>query len=101
MAQWRVRDPGSFPPGFHEAMRAGVGVDKLVSRRFTLPAARSDQTQWQIFRFSLRNYPMHPSAAWESKLVHRTRIAWNESMRMWDLLLTSRESVFTDIEKMS
>jgi hypothetical protein len=100
MAKWRLRDPGSFPPSFHDAMRAGEGKDKLVVRRFTEASIRADAEDFRIFRFSLRHHPAHSTAAWETKLKHRTRVAWNPLNRQWELLLTSRRSVLEDIVKM-
>jgi hypothetical protein len=98
MAEWRMRDPGSFPPQFHEAMRQGVGVDKLVSQRYTHRSILSDQIQWRLFRYCLRGHPGHPTAVNETSLMHRTRIRWNEDSRLWELLLTSRRTVLEDME---
>lgn len=97
MARWRVRDPGSFPPDFHRALRQGVGVDKVVAQCYTQARAKSLQREWQIFRFALRNYASYPLARMEATLSHRTRVALNCDTSMWELLLTSRESVLQDM----
>jgi hypothetical protein len=100
MARWRLRDPGSFPPGFHAAMLAGEGVDKVVTQRYTLAAARSDQEDWRLFRFCLRHNDNSTAATFERKLMHRTRIAWNKDAHVWELLLTSRPTVMEDLVEM-
>jgi hypothetical protein len=101
MAQWRLRDPGSFPPLFHTAMREGPGEGKIVAQTYTKRALDREQVEWQLFRFSLRHYDSHPSSYWEARLVHRTSKVWNEEKRMWELLLTSRRKVLEDLAKMS
>lgn len=100
MPQWRLRDPGSFPPAYHEAMRQGEGVDKVVARVYTEKSVRHHQTMFQLFRFSLRNYPGYALHEVEVSLQHRARVAWNYDLRMWELLLTSRKSVMQDVSAM-
>lgn len=97
MAQWRLRDPGSFAPDFHRAMQEGEGVDKVVTVRWTKSQVERDRIEWRLFRYSLRHYSAHPSALWEPVLIHRTRIAYNHLRERWELLLTSRRKVMEEM----
>jgi hypothetical protein len=101
MPRWRVKNPGAFPANFHEAMMAGEGVDKVVTRRYTEVSVRRDAEDFRLFRFCLRHYPGYPAARPEMELKHRTKVRWNPDHRMWELLLTSRRDVLADMVEMS
>lgn len=98
MAEWRLRPVGSFPSVFAAALAQGPGVDKVVIRLHTEMAARYMQKQFRLFRFCLRSDAMHPLVQVERELIHRTRVAYNWELKLWELLLTSRESVTQDMQ---
>lgn len=100
MAYWRLRNPDDFPPGFHEGLRKGVGAEKVIWAGFTRTGAEKAQMDWRLFRFCLRSYPHHPLYAAERDLRHRTRVSWNRASNRWELLLTSRKSVFEELISM-
>lgn len=101
MAQWRYRDPNSFPPDFLRVMRQGEGVDKLVSVRKTERGAKADQEQFRLFRFCLRQHGAHEASLHEFSLVHRTKLRWDRESGQWLLLLTSRRNVLEDVAGMT
>lgn len=98
MAQWRLRDPGSFPVEFHNAIRLGQGTDKVVCCRITKDSISADRVQWHIFCFSLRHHILHPTAIEYARWIHRTRVAWNGERQVWELLLTSRPPVYEGMQ---
>lgn len=98
MTWWRLRAPGLFPLEFHRAMQSGVGVDKVVTTRLTHINVLDDQKQFRLFRYCLRNVP-HPTSPHELNFKHRTRVARNKITGDWQLLLTTREKDFADLEK--
>lgn len=98
MSWWRVRNPGSFPPDFHRAMRQGAGNDKLVMQFFTKMKAERMKKEWLVFRYSLRAHAGDPSYGNEVELMHRTKVRFNHDSGMWELLLTSHKRAFEDIE---
>lgn len=96
MSWWRLRDPGSFPSGFHEAMQRGVGEDKVAGTYYTREALKAAQREWRLFRYSLRHHPFDPCYANEVALIHRTRKHWNEGLKMFQLLVTTRKNLLED-----
>lgn len=98
MAQWRYKPAGSFPVEFHRVMQEGIGTDKQVKAFYTLVSANRCQVEFRIFRYSLRIDHSHPTAAFERKYKHRTRVAYNGLSGMWEVLLTTRGNVTEGME---
>lgn len=100
MSQWRYKGPDTFPRGFHDALLLGEGEGKVAARRITRAAIDSDRTQWNIFRYSLRQTPGHPLHRIEAGFIHRTKVVYNRERELWELHLTSRRKVMEDIVSM-
>lgn len=98
MAQWRLQDPSNFPPQWHDAMRQGIGKDKVVQHTFTRQAVKAAQERFRLFRFCLRGYPLHPTARFEKALLHQTSTRFNRELKLWELVLTSKPSVFAELQ---
>ncbi len=96
--RWKLYEPSAFPASWHDAMQEGVGKDKVCERFHTHHAAKSAQKKFQLFRFSLRNYPLHASSKVHEALMHRTKVSFNRDFKRWELLLTSRLALQDDPE---
>lgn len=98
--RWQLYDPSTFHAGWHDAMQAGEGRDKVMQRFHTAQAAKIAQLKVSLFYYSLRNYPLHLSAQVYAKLKHRTRLAYNHNLQRWELLLTSRKFIMDELESL-
>lgn len=97
MSWWRVRDPGSFPPAFHSALRAGPGRH-IIQTFYTKRAAEAVRRDWLVFTYSLRQHPNYPTARVAQGLTLRTSIRWDRDSEKWEFWLVARESVLQDLK---
>lgn len=92
MARWRLRDPGSFPPIFHEALARGPGR-YLVAQSYTERGIKADHIEWKLFLFSLRSFPTNHLHNASQTLQLSARKNWNEERRLWELWVTVRPPI--------
>jgi hypothetical protein len=96
--RWSLHEPGYFNTEWHQAIMRGEGRDKVVQTFFTQSGAKNAQKKWALFTYSLRNFPLHPTAQVYSDLVHRTRVDWLPELNRWALFLTSRKTYIEEIK---
>lgn len=98
MTWWRPRDPGTFPPAFHEAIRRGVG-DHLIWTYRTELGLKAAKRDWNVFMYSLRQYTTHPTSRAAEGLMQRTKTVHDRTRGVWEFRLVTRRSVFADLAR--
>jgi len=90
--KWKLKDPGMFPVAWHEVVRKGVG-EHVVSRHSTRATADAARRTWALFKFCLRGYPSHPTAAFLNNMQSTARIAFSQEAKRWELRVVVKPSV--------
>lgn len=99
MVQWRVRPLGSFPTAFHDALLAGAGTH-LLGRFAHQHTAAACQTDFRIFRFSVRASTNTEYKQAEARFLLRTRLRrdYGHAWKHWVVELVAKPSALSELE---
>lgn len=97
MPMWKIRNPDTFPPEMHRALKAGLGERKVGKSWATKPDVLREARRLRAFRACLRAYSEHALAHWERDYLLSASI--REGSEGWELWLSVAQPQFDALKE--